>query len=211
MRAFLYYLTVLHHKDAVCIHDCGKSMGYDDDCRFIICQIVLGKAFYWLLNHSLAIGIQGWSGLIENDDFRFPHECSSNGYSLFLSSTEVVAFFSYLGKKFFGESFRIVQKLQAASTLCCFFHFLKRVIYKSISDVILNCSWKKSSVLVYQSYLFPHADSIYIWLRMRTVVYLSWFNGVELLDKLDNRWLSWPTFPDECDVLALSDRKANIF
>ena len=50
-----------------------------------------------LLNHLLTLCVQGRGGLIKEKDFGISDQCSSNGYPLLLSSTQLSALCSNVG------------------------------------------------------------------------------------------------------------------
>ena len=79
MFSLLDDLSVLHHKDKVRIADCGKTMGDQErssSFENLICS---------LLNQLLGLGINGGSGLIQNENSGVCQNCSCKGDQLFFS------------------------------------------------------------------------------------------------------------------------------
>lgn len=209
MGTCLEDFSVFHDEDTICVHDGWQSVSDDDDCRFVD-SVDLCNVLDRLLNHAFTIWIQSWSGLIENDYLRLSHQGTSDRDSLFLPPAEIIAFFSDFRLKFIWKSLLVVQKLHASSSFSCFFHVLKRVSFKSIRDVSLDCTREDSGVLVDQSDLFPQMGGVDVWLLVGAVVNLAWLDVIKLLNQFDYRWFARTALTDKSYILPLVNFEGNV-
>ena len=64
--------------------------------------------------------------------------------------------------------------------------------------------------MVDETYLFPKGDSVDIFLLMWSITDLSFLDGIELLNELDNGRLALSALADEGDILSLFDFEGDI-
>jgi hypothetical protein len=158
----------------------------DHDDRRLVVVFVGRQVFNGLLHHPLAVGVQSGGGLIEDDNFGFPHEGPSNRDALLLAAAEIASLFTHDRQELLGEALGVVEELHASRSHRSLFDFLLSVIFKSVDDVFFDCAGEESSFLIDQANLFPEIDGVDVSLFVGPVedaassLYL-----VELLDEFD--------------------------
>src|SRR5262245_9980479 len=83
MRAAFSDLATVEHDDFVAVANCAQPMRNDDACAPTAPQIVVNLLF--------GIGIKRGGRLVEHQDRRIAHQCSSNFNALSLSATKIRA------------------------------------------------------------------------------------------------------------------------
>ena len=207
MASYLEDLAVLHREDAVGVDDCRKTMGDHDYCR--LASVVVGpcQSLYRILDHPLAVGVKGGSGLIEDDDFRLPHQGSSDADPLSLTSTQVVAFLPNNRQELLGETLWIAQKLHATSPLGCFLNICLRISLESIYNIFLDVARKESGILVNQPDLFPQVNCVNLMLLIISIANSAFPNGIKLLNKFNDGGLTRATLPHKSNILSCLNGK----
>ena len=203
-------LPVLHHEYSICVYNCGKSVSYNYDSGLILAT-VLSQVFNRLLDHAFAVGIQGWCCLIKYYYFWLSEESPSDWYSLLLTSAQLTSLFANLWLVLVGKPSLVAQKLKTPSPFSNLIKFIfAHFIFKSVSNIFPDCSWKQSCFLINQSYLFPEEPSIHLRLIFAPKKYLPCLNLIKLLNKFDDGWLSRSTFTNKGHILSVINLERKI-
>ena len=86
MGPLFNHLAPSHDGNLVSIVDGGETVSNDNGGPS------LPGLVQCLLNHLLTLCIQGRGGLIKEEDLGISDQCSSDGYPLLLSTTQLIAF-----------------------------------------------------------------------------------------------------------------------
>ena len=87
----LGYFAPLDHNNAVSTIDSGETVSNDNGGPS------LSGLVQCLLNNLLTLRVQGRGGLIKEEDLGISDQCSSDGYPLLLSTTQLSALLSNIG------------------------------------------------------------------------------------------------------------------